>query len=388
MRLVLALLFAAICAATAIAAPVRFDEAETRRILRHGPWPPAIASDPSNRAAGQPAAIELGRRLFFDRRLSADGTVACVTCHMPERAWTDGKARGATYQPLHRNTPTLLNAGLARWHGWDGAADSLWAQSIRPILSPEEMAGSAAQTARVVAGDATLACLARASFDAPAEGDEAALVQAAKAIAAFVATLVSPRTPFDEFRDALAAGDAKRMARYPQAAQRGLKLFIGKGCPDCHFGPQFSNGEFHDIGVPHMPVPGMVDFGRHGGLKLLAADRFNRLGPWSDDRESEAAALTRRVKPTHTDFGRFKVPSLREVARTAPYMHDGRYATLREAVRHYSELDINRLHVHGEQLLKPLRLKGSEIDDLVAFLESLSAPKLTRPEPARYASCP
>ncbi|WP_119418359.1 cytochrome-c peroxidase [Desertibaculum subflavum] len=388
MRAALAGLIAALLAAAAVAAPVRFDEAETRRILRHGPWPPAVPADPSNRVAENPAAIELGRRLFFDKRLSADGTVACATCHAPALAWTDGKPRAATYQPLHRNTPTVLNAGLGRWFGWDGGADSLWAQSIRPILSPQEMGGSAAQTARRVAGDPALTCLARASFGAPAESDEAALVRAAKAIAAFVATMVSPRTPFDAFRDALAEGDAKAMARYPQAAQRGLKLFVGKGCPDCHFGPAFTNGEFHDVGVPHMPAPGMVDFGRHGGLKILAADRFNRLGPWSDDAEGEAAALTRRVRATHTDFGRFKVPSLREAARTAPYMHDGRYASLRDAVRHYSELDMNRLHVHGEQLLRPLRLKGSEIDDLVAFLESLSAPKLPEFAPARYSACP
>lgn len=380
----LALLVAAVAAAT----PVRFSETETRRILRHGPWPPTVAVDPSNRVSQHPAAIELGRRLFFDKRLSADGTVACATCHAPERAWTDGKPRAMTYQPLHRNTPTVLNAGFGRWFGWDGGADSLWAQSIRPILSQQEMGGSAAQTARLLANDAALSCLARASFERAPESDEAALVQAAKAIAAFAATMVSPRTPFDDFRDALAQNDEAAMARYPKAAQRGLKLFVSKGCPDCHFGPLFTNGEFHDIGVPHMPAPGMVDFGRHGGLKTLAADRFNRLGPWSDDTEGEAATLTRQVKATHTDFGRFKVPGLREVARTAPYMHDGRYATLREAVRHYSELDMNRLHVHGEQLLRPLRLKDGEIDDLVAFLESLSAPTLPQTAPARYPGCP
>lgn len=388
MKAVIAALLALLLTAAAEAAPVRFDESETRRILRHGPWPPEVPPDPSNRASDHPAAIELGRRLFFDKRLSADGTVACATCHAPSRAWTDGKPRAMTYQPLHRNTPTVLNSGLARWFGWDGGADSLWAQSIRPILSPQEMAGNAAKTARTVAGDATLACLAQASFDTKPASDEAALVQAAKAIAAFVATMVSPRTPFDDFRDALVAGDGQAMARYPKPAQRGLKLFVAKGCPDCHFGPLFTNGEFHDVGVPHMPVPGMVDFGRHGGLKALAADRFNRLGPWSDDAQGEAAALTRRVRGAHSDFGRFKVPGLREVARTAPYMHDGRYATLREAVRHYSELDMNRLHAHGEQLLRPLRLKESEIDDLVAFLESLSAPKLPESAPARYSACP
>jgi len=106
----------------------------------------------------------------------------------------------------------------------------------------------------------------------------------------------------------------------------------------------------------------------------VRADRFNLLSPWSDDRTGTAAVKTRHVEASHASFGQFKTPSLRNLGHTAPYMHDGRYATLRAAVRHYSELDMERIHTHGEQLLRPLRLSPGEIDDLVAFLESLTAP--------------
>jgi cytochrome c peroxidase len=144
------------------------------------------------------------------------------------------------------------------------------------------------------------------------------------------------------------------------------------------------------VGVPFLASPGRVDGGRHDGIRRLRADRFNLLGPYSDDASGASALKTRTVEPGPASFGQFKTPSLRNVALTAPYMHDGRYATLREVVRHYSELDMERIHTHGEQLLRPLRLTASESDDLVAFLESLTAPDAAAapgPPPA-IAGCP
>jgi len=356
------------------------DEREIRRVLSHGPWPPPPARDPSNRASGNPDAIALGQILFFDPRLSAGGTVACATCHVPDRGWTDGRAQAVGLAPLHRNTPTVLDAAGRRWFAWDGRADSLWSQSVKPILEPREMAASPAHVAAVVRRDPDLACrYARAFGEPPAATTEAeaerTLVNAGKALAAFVETLVSGRAPFDDFRDALARGDRPARA-YPPAALRGLRIFVGRGnCRFCHTGPAFTNGEFHDVGVPFMAAPGQVDGGRHEGIKALRADRFNLLGPYSDDATGAAAAKTRNVELHHETFGQFKTPSLRSLTRTAPYMHDGRYATLRDVVRHYSELDEERIHVHGEQLLRPLRLSPSEVDDLVAFLETLSDPR-------------
>jgi cytochrome c peroxidase len=147
--------------------------------------------------------------------------------------------------------------------------------------------------------------------------------------------------------------------------------------------PAFTNGEFHDVGVPFLVAPGRVDAGRHEGLKRLRADRFNLLGPYNDDATGTAAVKTRHVEPQHANFGQFKTPSLRNVALTAPYMHDGRFATLRDVVRHYSTLDMERIHTHGEQLLRPLRLSETEIDDLVAFLESLTDPRAPAALPPR-----
>lgn len=129
------------------------------------------------------------------------------------------------------------------------------------------------------------------------------------------------------------------------------------------------------MGVPFLAAPGRVDAGRHEGIRRLRADRFNLLGRWNDDPSGTAAVKTRHVEPQHANFGQFKTPSLRNAALTAPYMHDGRLATLRDVVRHYSRLDMERLHTHGEQLLRPLRLSEAQIDDLVAFLESLTDPR-------------
>jgi cytochrome c peroxidase len=204
--------------------------------------------------------------------------------------------------------------------------------------------------------------------------DERLVVDLSKALAAYQATLQSPRTPFDGFRDALLRGDTRGAAAYPVAAQRGLKLFIGRGrCSVCHAGPRFSNGEFADIGVPFF-VAGGVDPGRHGGLQQVMNSALNRLGPYSDAPEGDPRAVPTRhlvLEPRH--FGEFRVPSLRQLTRTAPYMHNGSLATLEAVVRHYAELNEERLHADGERILRRLDLTPQESADLAAFLRSLSS---------------
>jgi cytochrome c peroxidase len=386
-RLAAVLAGALALAGAAAAAPpsLAFEPGETRRILRHGPWPPPASRDPSNRASGDPRAVALGQRLFVEPRLSANGAIACATCHVPARGWTDGLPKGAGLAMLDRNTPTVLDAALHRWFAWDGRSDSLWSQAIKAIRDPREMGASVPQVAAVLGADPILTCLyERAYGPRPAGDDERMLVNAGKALAAFLETVRSGPSAFDEFRDALARGDRSAAARYPVPARRGLKIFLGQGqCGACHAGPHFTNGEFHDVGVPFLVAPGRVDAGRHEGLKRLRADRFNLLGPYNDDATGTAAVKTRHVEPQHANFGQFKTPSLRNVALTAPYMHDGRFATLRDVVRHYSTLDMERIHTHGEQLLRPLRLSETEIDDLVAFLESLTDPRAPAALPPR-----
>jgi cytochrome c peroxidase len=363
---------ALLAAAPAAPAATAFTEAEVRAIAAHGPWPPPFRADPSNRVSGNPQASALGERLFFERRLSVNGEVSCSRCHLPERNWADGEPRARGLALVDRNTPSLTNVRLARWFGWGGAHDSLWSQAVRPILEAREMGASAAQVAKLVREDADYACRYRKVFGAPPAEDERVLVDVAKALAAFLETVTSGRTPFDEFRDALVSHDAAGIARYPEAARRGLALFMGKGsCSACHAGPAFTNGEFHDIGIPFFIEPGRVDAGRHEGIRQLLASRFNLLGPYNDDATRSTATGTRHVSLEHRNFGEFKTPSLRNLALTAPYMHNGRLATLRDVVDHYSTLSPDRLHSDGEAILKPLRLTDGESRDLVAFLESL-----------------
>lgn len=354
--------------------PTTFDDDETALILSHGPWPVEATPDPSNRLSGKAAAIAYGRVLFESNDLSVDRLRSCATCHQENLAFTDGIARGIGIARVDRNTPPLFNMRLNRWFGWDGKSDSLWAQSIAPILDIRELGMTAATLKTRLVSTNALKEGYRQIFGAePAAHEaEAVMVNVAKAMAAFQETIVSGKSPFDIFRDALDAGDAAGIAAYPEDAKRGLKLFVGKGrCDLCHFGPNFTNGEFHDIGLPHFPAPGRVDKGRYGGIQLLRESRFNLLGAYNDDKLRATAGFSRHVRLTPKNWGEFRVPSLREVARTAPYMHDGSKTTLEDVVNHYSEIPEERLHQDGEKLLKPLNLTDTEKADLVAFLRTL-----------------
>lgn len=369
----LAAMLAALVAAPAVATDFTADERAA--ILSHGPWPPPAPQDPSNRHLGDAAAVALGERLFSDRRLSETGDLACADCHRPDAAFADGRPVALAGAPLFRNTPSLLNVARQRWFGWGGANDTLWGASIRPIVNPDEMAAGPARVAAAVAADAASARLYEDAFGAAPEADEQTLVRVGKALAAYQATLATPPTAFDAFRDALAAGDAAGMARYPEAAKRGLKLFVGRGaCAFCHSGPTFSNGEFDDVAVPYFIAPGKVDQGRYGGLKAFRRSPYTAAGPYSDAPDAADAQMTAAVRIQHRDWGAFRIPSLREAARTAPYMHDGSLATLADVVDHYSEIDEDRLHADGSRLLRPLHLSPGEAADLVAFLETLSSP--------------
>jgi cytochrome c peroxidase len=237
---------------------VAFSEEERAAILAHGPWPPAFTPDPSNRVSGNPAAIALGRQLFSDTRLSVDGRRACVTCHDPALAYADGRDRSVGLARVDRNAIALANLRLNRWFGWSGAADSLWAQSLRPILDPKEL-GSSAETVRErLAVDSEITAHYARIFGSALATDPAELVLAntGKALAAFQETITTDRTSFDAFRDALERGDQQAMSGYPVRAQRGLKIFIGKGrCSACHHGANFTNGEFDESACRSSPSP-------------------------------------------------------------------------------------------------------------------------------------
>jgi cytochrome c peroxidase len=357
---------------------IEFSTEERARIAAHGPWPMPRSVDASNRADGQADAIELGRRLFIDKRLSANNKLACASCHDSKRAFQDGKKSGRH----GRNTPSLVDAAQRRWLGWDGATDSLWAASIAPLAAKHEMAATPHTVMNLLQRDRRMKLKYQAVFGT-AKPEAWLLINTAKALAAYQATLTSPRTAFDDFADALlrsdstnsARSDSTAASRYPQDAQRGLKLFVGEArCFLCHTGPSFSNGEFADVGRRFFTKAG-VDPGRWGGLQKLLASPFNRLGSYSDTEPDDISArATQHVIQEPRHYGEFKVPSLRGLRHTAPYFHDGSAASIEDVVLHYSNIDENRLHADGAQLLRPLKLTPQQVADLAAFLRTLSAP--------------
>ena len=344
MRVVAAI---ALLAVSLGAQALQFTADEKARLISHGPWPPAPRHDATNRVSGKPAAIALGERLFFEPGLSGTGSVLCASCHVPFRQFQDARARAFGLEQVERNTPSLSNVGLYKWYGWDGARDSLWSQSIRPLLDAREMRSSPAHVAGLLraryAGD-----FERAFGEPVPSDDQEAMVDAGKALAAFQETLISARTPFDDFRDALERGDAVAAARYPAAAQRGAALFVGRaGCESCHSGPHFTNN-----GFARTDASG----GRIEAIAKLVADPYNLLSRYNDDPTGESAAPIRALAAQPGDAGAYRVPGLRNVALTAPYMHDGRYATLAELVRQHA----------------PVPLSADERDALVVFLRSLT----------------
>lgn len=356
-------------------AQVTFTEAEVKQILTHGPWPLPARVDPSNRASGKAEAIELGTRLFFDTRLSASGRMACASCHVPERNWTDNLTRGVGSVEVDRNTPTLSNLRTQHWFGWDGGADSLWSQSLRPILDRRELGATPKHVAQLVRDNEQMSCRYRKALGAPPSptNDEEVLVGVGKVLASFMETLVTFTTPFDRFREDLAKGIPQEALPYSEPARRGLKIFLGKGaCASCHSGPNFTGGEFFTTGLSQFAPRGRPDPGRAEGLRQARDSRFNLMGKYNDDATGASAEHLRKaiLEPGSADG--FKVPTLRNLVMTAPYGRDGRVDTLAEVIRHYSEIDPARLRTRDSQKGQPLKLTAAEQTDLRVFLETLS----------------
>jgi cytochrome c peroxidase len=365
----------------AAAAPAAFTPVEVRRILQHSPLP-APPADTSNARADDPAAARLGQFLFFDPRLSGNGHLSCSTCHDPAQGFTDHRAVSEGVHRGRRNTPALWNVAYNRWFFWDGRADSLWSQALKPMESPDEMANTRDAVYRLVRDDGALRAAFEGVFGAfPAAADRASVnrvfASVGKALAAYQRRIVSRNSPFDRFAEGLRAGDPALLSALSDSARRGLAIFVGRGqCRTCHVGPNFTDGEFHDIGVP--PAPGMArDAGRADGVTRLRNDEFQAGGAFSDDRQGDAARSTAFLDAGAPSGGQVKTPSLRNVALTAPYMHQGQLATLRDVLRYYSTLEGRTPPgPHDEKILVPLHLDGQETDDLIAFLESLTGEPL------------
>jgi cytochrome c peroxidase len=281
-------MIAALGSQDGVETPVRFDERTLAKILTHSPLE-ALPRNPTNAHADDPLAARLGQLLFFEKRLSRDGDIACATCHDPTKAFTDGKPLSEGLERGNRHTTSLLNVAYQRWLFWDGRADSLWAQARHPIESRAEMGGDRRRLASLVRGDAELLATYEGVFGplpeaGSADAAERILAWTGKALEAYERLLVSRDSAFDRFAQALRAGDEEAQAKYPQAAQRGLALFVDKAnCRLCHAGPNFSDEEFHNIGVPPLDGSPARDSARYGAIEELQKDVFNAAGRHSDD---------------------------------------------------------------------------------------------------------
>lgn len=369
-----------------------------RRVLSMG-RPRRPPADPTNLVADSPEAAELGQRLFFETRLSANGKVSCATCHDPQRAFTDGRQRAMGLAEGTRNTQTLLDIAEHPWFTWDGRADSLWSQALHPFEDEREMGLTRFSVLERIRDapdlkdhfERVFGPLPAAVDPAKATADEQVAVNRAfsnlgKAIAAFERRLRTGPSPFDLEIQRLHQGSTAPPSALSDEARRGLKLFVTTaGCWRCHHGATLSDGSFHAIGVPPLGGGLPADRGRLDAIAKLKASDFNAAGRYSDDPSGLRAQTTHALTEEPALWGTVRTPSLRNVARTAPYMHEGQFETLEEVVRFYSTLDGALADHHGERVLEPLALSDSQIADLVAFLKTLDGPlpdeSLLRPLP-------
>ncbi len=362
-----------------------------------------LPPDPSNDVGDDPNAVNLGHALFFDGGLSPDGSVACSTCHQPDNYFTDGKVfANVRNAETPRHTPTIVGIAYSDWFYWDGRKDSQWAQALAPQEAAIEHGGTRTAHARYVlstyprqyeavfgplpdlsdrsrfpsaAGpveDAT----AKAAWEGMSEADRGAVnrifANIGKSIAAYSRKIMPGRSRFDDYAAAALNNDRIQMTELFSAQEaEGLRLFIGDGqCTDCHNGPLFTNGTFHNIGLP-LPQGSNFDQGRTLGTVQVVEDRFNCLGEYSDATEEECVEL-RFIKLEGEELiGAFKVPSLRNTANTAPYMHNGIFADLEAVIRHYNHAPPA---FPGHSDLVPLALTEEQSAALIAFMLTLSAP--------------
>lgn len=386
------------------------DGVDEAQILALSPLPPPPA-DPTNAVADDPDAAWLGRWLYFDTRLSASGEHSCATCHDPAQGFGDGLSFSEAAGRTDRHAPTVLNTVYNSWFFWDGRADTHWAQALGPIENDKEQGTSRLAVVHLVTGDDELREAYEAVFGElpdvsdpdrfPADakplpnspGDERnqaweAMTEAdqhtvnvvysnlGKAIAAYERLLVMEDSPFDRYVEGLRTGDAELQGAISAEAVAGLELYLGEGnCHFCHSGPIFTNREFHNIGMATDPGQRLDDLGRYEGIPKLLEDPFNGAGAYSDDPGSSEVKLG-YLTLGDEQLGQFKVPSLRNVALSPPYMKAGQLETLEDVVRFYSELPEEPMFGHREDLMVELDWSEDEIAQVVAFLESLTGEPL------------
>ncbi len=368
------------------------EEMKTLRSLSLSSLPP-LPADPSNKYSDDPRAITLGRKLFFDKRFSANNKVSCGTCHIPEMSFTDKLPLAKGMGTTTRRTMPLIGAAYQSWFFWDGRKDSLWSQAIGPIESSVEHGFTRAHCAHLITDHYRReyeeifgnlpkidhkSCPPKAS---PGTGNPEALrawnamkpddreavnriyANIGKAIAAFVRQITPQPALFDRYVAAVTKNDRDAAEKLMSAdAVAGLKLFIGKAkCTNCHLGPLFTNSSFHNIGLNDPK-----DVGRAEGIDKVMKDEFNCLGDYSDAKPDACVELRFIDRNKIKNRGAFKTPTLRNVADRPPYMHAGQIKTLFEVLSFYRR--------SGSDEVDHTELSNADLEKIEAFLKTLSGP--------------
>ncbi|VAX17916.1 Cytochrome c551 peroxidase [hydrothermal vent metagenome] len=300
------------------------------------------------------AKIKLGKKLFFDDMLSGDGSMSCASCHDPDQGWTTHTRYSPAYPTIteRRNSPTLVNTAYAKVWIWDGRAGSLDKQALGPMKNPLHMNQNPGLVVEEIRAEPEYVVLFKEAFNGKITPENIG-----KALASFERTIVSENSPFDKYM----LGDKKALG---VEAIKGLKLFKGKaGCVRCHNGPNFTDGQFHNLGVPEP-----TDFHSAGVQTSLRFDlKRTKNRDWMTITSDIGRATITKDK---NDIGKFKTPTLRHIAETPPYMHNGVFETLGEVLSFYNAG--GGVHPNKSSLLKPLGLSEDQLAQLKAFLSSLT----------------
>ena len=322
-----------------------------------------------------PAKIELGDKLFHDKRFSVDGTVSCAKCHDENHAFTDGLSVSVGHNGLTgtRNAPTVLNAAFNKSQFWDGREPDLEGQSKQPLINPVEHGLSDyAPLLAIIRTDPYYLTAFQSVFGA--SGDKVTINHVAQAIASFERTLVAGNSAFDRY---YFKGQTDAMT---DAQIRGFNIFVGQGrCVSCHVIEQdqalFTDNRFHNIGIGINQIQQDVPRLAKAFLEAKNKGRNVDVIVLSDKKSSELGRFA--VTDELNQIGAFKTPTLRNVELTAPYMHDGSLQTLKDVVIHYNNGGVTKAGDHVNDFLsggiRPLNLTDQQLDDLVAFMKALTS---------------
>ena len=374
------------------------DEVQTLKSLSLESLPP-LPPNPSNAFGDDKRAASLGRKFFFDKRFSGNAKVSCGTCHREDYAFTDDLPLAHGMGTTARRTMPLAGSAYFPWLFWDGRKDSLWSQALGPLESSVEHGISRVFVASAILQNykeeyeqifSKLPSVEKLGKlpARPAEDDPSAYkawlrysiedrkavntvyANIGKAIGAYVRTILPGESRFDEYVAAVDGGRTDDLGRiFSNLEAEGLKVFITKAkCTNCHVGPLFTNGDFHSLGIPvsdKMPF----DPGRAEGIKLVLADDFNCLGPFSDAKGKQCQELWFMDTNVSQYNGAMKTPTLRNVVERPPYMHAGQFSTIKEVLEFYRR--------SKNPDIEHQSLTNSDLKALEAFLGTLSGPILS-----------